>query len=362
MSVANLSINLRQYLELHDIGIGAFAPLDGFMLEDEFASVVETMRLPDGSVFPLPVVLDLTDEQARQARAATTLTLNFEGQDVAEVAPEGLFTCEKLTVAEQVFGTTDQNHPGVAHFLSMGDWFVGGPVVLKKKMALEFSDYDRTPEETRAHFARQGWNTVVGFQTRNVPHRAHEYLLRMGLELADGLFVQPLVGRKKRGDYSPMAILTSYNALIDDFLPSERVLLGVLSTWMRYAGPREALFHAIIRRNYGCTHFIVGRDHAGVGDYYGKYQAQELTRNFQDEIGIQILPLSGPYYCQICDGIVTERTCPHMESTPQATKQISGTDMRAILSNGATCPPELMRPAVVDSLRDLQIFITEDEE
>ena len=362
MSNATLPINRQQYLELHDIGIGAFAPLDGFMTEEEFGSVVETMRLPDGSVFPLPVVLDLNGQQARQARAADSLTLTFQGQDVGEVTPESIFTCNKKTVAKQVFGTNDINHPGVAHFLSMGDWFAGGPVRLSRRLGFEFSDYDLTPQETRAHFDQQGWKTVVGFQTRNVPHRAHEYLLRMGLELADGLFVQPLVGRKKQGDYSPVAILTAYRALIDEFLPPQRVLLGVLSTWMRYAGPREALFHAVIRRNYGCTHFIVGRDHAGVGNYYGTYEAHELTQRFQSDIGIQVLRLFGPYYCSICDGIVTERTCPHLSSNPQVTKQISGTDMRAILSNGAKCPPELMRPEVVESIRDLEIFIAEEED
>jgi len=362
MTEFTIPINQRQYLELHDIGIGVFDPVDGFMSEDEFSSVVESMRLPNGSVFPLPVVLDLTDEQAQQARKADKLKLTFEGTEVGGVEPSGIFSCDKKLVAEKVFGTNDENHPGVAHFLAMGDSFVGGAVHLKERMSFEFSDYDLTPVETKRHFADKEWNTVVGFQTRNVPHRAHEHLLRLGLEMADGLFIQPLVGRKKQGDYSPSAILTSYRKLIDDFLPSQRILLGVLSTWMRYAGPREALFHAIIRRNYGCTHFIVGRDHAGVGNYYGLYEAQDLAKKYQGEIGIEILRMSGPYYCRICDGIVTERTCPHMTTSPDATKQISGTDMRAILSDGAQCPEELMRPAIVDSIKHLPIFITEDEE
>jgi sulfate adenylyltransferase len=182
----------------------------------------------------------------------------------------------------------------------------------------------------------------------------------LALELADGLFIQPLVGRKKRGDYTPESILTSYRTLIDDFLPSGRILLGVLSTAMRYAGPREALFHAIIRRNYGCTHFIVGRDHAGVGNYYEKYEAHELTRRFEGEVGIEILRMYGPFHCAVCDGIVTEQTCPHPLSMPQATREISGTDMRTILSGGGVCPPELMRPRVLESIRPLPIFITED--
>jgi len=360
MTVASLSLNRRQYLELQQIGVGAFAPLDGFMNEEEFASVAEAMRLPGGEVFPLPVVLDLTGEQAGVARSAQKLVLRFEDAEVGEVTPESIFTCNKEVVARQVFGTSDLAHPGVAHFFSMGDWFVGGPVNLKKRLPVESPDYDFTPQETRAYFAKQGWKTVVGFQTRNVPHRAHEYLLRLALELTDGLFIQPLVGRKKRGDYSPEAIMTSYRTLIDEFLPRERVLLGILSTSMRYAGPREALFHAIIRRNYGCTHFIVGRDHAGVGDYYAKYAAHDLTRSFENEIGIQILRFFGPYYCAICDGIVTERTCSHELGMQHATRQISGTDVRDILMNGKTCPPEIMRPRVLESIRDLEIFITED--
>ena len=355
-----LSINRRQYLELQNLSTGAFAPLHGFMGEDEFTSVVEELRLPSGEVFPLPVVLDLTGEQAREAGRAERLQLVFEGTEVGEIIPDSLFTCEKEVVARQVFGTTDRQHPGVNHFLDMGDWFLGGAVTLNRRLAFEFSEFELTPQETRTYFAQREWQTVVGFQTRNIPHRAHEYLLRLGLELADGLFIQPLVGSKKRGDFTPEAILTSYNALIDGFLPKERVLLGVLSTSMRYAGPREALFHAIIRRNYGCTHFIVGRDHAGVGDYYGKYEAHELTRRFEEDLGIKILRLSGPFYCTLCESIVTERSCPHWEKVPEAARQISGTDMRAILADGGQCPPELMRPTVLESIRDLQPLITED--
>jgi sulfate adenylyltransferase len=242
----------------------------------------------------------------------------------------------------------------------MGEYFIGGRVSLDHRVTMEFSKFDLTPKETRAHFAKKGWESVVGFQTRNVPHRAHEYLLRLALEQADGLFVQPLVGLKKRGDFTPAAILASYTALIDNFLPQKRVLLGILSTTMRYAGPREALLHAIVRRNYGCTHFIVGRDHAGVGNYYGKYEAQELARRYEDELGIQIMYFAGPYYCSMCDGIVTERTCPHEVTMPEATKQISGTDMRSILADNGAIANSIMRAAVVESVRDVAIFINED--
>lgn len=355
-------INRRQYFELEKIAIGAFAPLSGFMDEAEFYSVVEQMRMPDGALFPLPVVLDVTSDQAKVAHGEHRLSLVFGGCEVGEIVPRSVYRCDKEAVSEKVFGTRDLRHPGVAHFLRMGDFFIGGPVLLTRRMFFEFSRYEFTPEETRSHFAKRGWRTIVGFQTRNVPHRAHEYLLRLALEQADGLFIQPLVGRKKRGDFNPLAILSGYQTLINNFLPTNRVLLGILSTTMRYAGPREALFHAIIRRNYGCTHFIIGRDHAGVGDYYEKYEAQQLAQNFDGELGIQILRLSGPFYCQRCDGIVTERTCPHVVSAPGQIRQISGTEVRAMLLEGGKVASEIMRPEVAASLVGLSLFIDEDEE
>jgi len=362
MTVASLHLNRRQYLELDNIATGVFAPLSGFMVEEEFKSVVETMRMPSGDVLPLPVVMDIPEYKADEVSNADKLDLFYQDSHVGEMTPTSVFTCDKGPVAERVFGTSDQNHPGVAHFYAMGNCFVGGPVKLWKRISADFPEYDLTPEQTRAHFADGGWDSVVGFQTRNVPHRAHESLLRLGLEFADGLFIQPLIGAKKKGDYTTSAILTGYRALISDFLPRERVLLGVLSTAMRYAGPREAVFHAIIRRNYGCTHFIVGRDHAGVGDYYGLYEAHDLTRQFDGELGIQILRLHGPFYCKLCDGIVTDRSCPHLTTAPEATKQISGTEVRSILLNRNGCPPELMRPKVVESLRGVELFLSEDAE
>jgi sulfate adenylyltransferase len=242
-----------------------------------------------------------------------------------------------------------------------GKVFVGGPVSLKQRVQLDISDFELTPEQTKSKFAKLGWKSIIGFQTRNVPHRAHEYLHRVGLETSDGLFIQPLVGRKKKGDYTPQAVIRGYQALVEGFFPANRVVLGVLSTAMRYAGPREAVFHAIIRRNYGCTRFIVGRDHAGVGNYYGKYDAHELTRRFDGELGIEIVRLNGPYYCRRCDGIVTEHTCPHGQTEPAAVREISGTDMRAILVDGEAPEPHIMRPEIVASLEGIPLFVEENE-
>ena len=357
MTSAQLHIKLRQYLELENIALGCFSPLTGFMSENQFIAVTENMRLPDGELFPLPVILDITREEASTMASAGRIALLFGDQEVGEMVPSGVYTCNKEAVAEQVYGTLDILHPGVAQWLSMGEFFVGGTVRLTQRVPLEFSRYNLAPKETRDYFAAQGWRTIVGFQTRNVPHRAHEYLLRLALEQGDGLFIQPLVGLKKHGDFTPEAILTAYQTLIDEFLPRKRILLGVLSTTMRYAGPREALMHALIRRNYGCTHFIVGRDHAGVGNYYGKYDARDLASRFESELGINILSYAGPFHCSACDGIVTENTCPHESSLPQATRQISGTEIRSMLSESGIVDTSMMRSEIVDSLRQVPMFI-----
>ncbi|MEI7803846.1 MAG: sulfate adenylyltransferase [Hyphomicrobiales bacterium] len=357
--MTELVLNRFQYLELEKLALGVFRPLTGFMNEDEFRHVVSDMRLPSGAPFPLPVVLDVNETDAARIRGAKQVTLLFEGAEVGRLDPQSIFTCDKPSVAQKLFGTSNASHPGVQFFMRGGDYFLGGPITLKRRAKFDISAFELTPEETRAEFSRRGWKTIVGFQTRNVPHRAHEYLQRVALELSDGLFIQPLIGRKKTGDYRPEAIIAGYRALIGDFLPRERVVFGVLTTMMRYAGPREAVFHAIIRRNYGCTHFIVGRDHAGVGDWYGKYEAHDLTRRFEGELGITILRLNGPYHCRTCDGIVTEKTCPHWGT--DVTHEINGTDMRRILTSGAVPDPDLMRASVAAALAGIPLFIEENE-
>lgn len=358
--MTEFALDRRQYLEFEKIGLGAFMPLTGFMDEDEFRGVCETMRLPGGQLFPLPVVLDMDRDAAERLRGRPKVALTYQGEEVGEFSPQSFYGGDREKAAGQVFATTDPAHPGVSDFLAMAEVFVGGPVVLKKRAAFEFSSYEVTPAEAKQTFAERGWTTIAGFQTRNVPHRAHEHLHRVAMEAVDGLFIQPLVGRRKVGDFLPQAILAGYQCLIEGFYPREKVLLGVLSTFMRYAGPREAVFHAIIRRNYGCTHFIVGRDHAGVGDYYGHNEAHELTRRFQDELGISIMRVHGPYHCAKCGGPVTERTCPHRATAPEYITEISGTAVRALLLDGTQPDPRLMRPEVVSSLRGMPLFVEED--
>lgn len=359
MNIIELSYD--QYLEFEKISIGSFAPLDGFMTQAEFVSVVENMRLPNSEPFTLPVTLDLTTKQFNDLSVDEEITLLYRGVEVGIMRIQESFECEKMNVAEAIFGTTDIKHPGVANFMGSGEVFVGGPVKMKCKAQTKLSRYEMTPYETKSEFKKRGWQTVVGFQTRNVPHRAHEYLIRVGLEMVDGLFVQPLVGRKKAGDFTPEAILTAYQYLIGNFIRSDRACLGILSTSMRYAGPREAVFHAIIRRNYGCTHFIVGRDHAGVGEFYGKYDAHDLIDNFKGELGIEVLRFHGPFFCDQCDSIVTEHTCAHWQANPGSIREINGTDMRSILLDGVKPAKELMRPEIIDCIQGIPLFITESD-
>jgi sulfate adenylyltransferase len=359
--MSELALNRNQYLELEKLGLGVFHPLTGFMNEDEFRGVVANMRLPSAAPFPLPVFLDVGKDEAARLRGRPSVSLIFGNEEVGRIVPESIFACDKAAVAREVFGTVDEAHPGVRFFLHGGEIFIGGPVELTRRARLDVSAWELDPGQTRAEFARRGWRTVAGFQTRNVPHRAHEYLQRVALEIADGLFIQPLIGRKKKGDYTPAAIVGGYHALIGNFLPEERVVLGVLTTNMRYAGPREAVFHAIIRRNYGCTHFVVGRDHAGVGNYYGVYDAHALVQRFDGELGIEVLCLNGPHHCSICGGTVTARTCPHERTAPHAVSHISGTEIRATLLGGATPDPRFMRPEVIAALRGVPLFVEEED-
>lgn len=354
----SIALDRDQYLELEKIGLGAFFPLSGFMDEKSFNSVVETMRLPSGAVFSLPVILDVDEETAAEIHDASTIDLVFSGIVVGRLMPSDFFSCDRKHVARKVYGTDDTNHPGVSHFYGLKPVFVGGEIELLQRAEFDISADELTPRETKEIFRARGWSQIVGFQTRNVPHRAHEYLQRVALEQVDGLFVQPLVGRKRAGDFTPQAVMAGYRALINGFFPGNRVVLGILSTLMRYAGPREAVFHSIIRRNYGCTHFIVGRDHAGVGNWYGLYDAHELTRRFDGDLGIQIMRLHGPYFCAVCDSIVTERTCPHHGT--DAANQISGTFMRNVLVKGEKPDPRLMRPQIVAALHGVPLFIDED--
>ena len=361
-SRVSIPLRLDQYLEAQKISTGAFHPLVGFMGESDFRSVVSDMHLNTGEIFSLPVTLDVTEEVASNLRNSADAELCFEGKTIGKIDVDSIFTCDKQLVARKIYGVDSVQHPGVARFYRMNDWFVGGTIDITVPQIHPGGWREMTPAETKTFFQEKRWGTVVGFQTRNIPHKAHEYLQRVNLEVSDGLFIQPIIGARKKGDFSPEAIMHSYKYLIENHYPKNRVLLSPLRIPMRYAGPREAIFHAIIRRNFGCTHFIVGRDHAGVGDFYKKYEAHDLIRTVESELGIGIRYMCGPFYCDICKGIATEKTCLHLDSEPLAIQEISGTWLRKVLLNESDVKDHLVRKEIIDSLQTVRIFLDENDD
>lgn len=341
-----LKINDDSWLEAGNLERGIFSPLKGFLNQANYLSVVQKMRLENGMVWTLPVTLEVPEEEVDQVKNHKEVVLiNESGEEVGSLLVEDLYRVNYDNDIKAVFGTTDLSHPGVKKEIERSPFRVGGQVKIHKFFPVPFPDYDYDPEEMRKMKTEKGWNTMVGFQTRNPPHRAHEYLQRIGMEVSDGLLLQPIVGWKKQGDFTPKAVVSAYRIMAEQFYPKERVVLATLTVAMRYAGPREAVFHALIRKNFGCTHFIVGRDHAGVGGFYGKYEAQELCSKF-DDLGITILKLCGPYHCEVCGGIVTEKTCQHSETS----NEVSGTKMRELLKSGQRPPEVSMRVEISDCL------------
>ncbi len=325
--------------DVWNLGIGAFSPLEGFMGPDELHATLYEKRLPTGVPWTIPIVFPVSAGQAGQLGQAVGLWL--DGQPVALFEVTQAYPYDRHEVAKQVFGTEDPKHPGVAHVLSLGDTLLGGPVTLLQELATPFARYRLTPLETRVLFQAKGWRTVVGFQTRNVPHLGHEYVQKTAQTFVDGIFINPVIGRKKRGDFKDEVILQAYDALVSHYYLRERAVLATLHTEMRYAGPREAIFHAIVRKNFGCTHFIVGRDHAGVGSYYAPYAAQEIFDEFPD-LGIIPLFFTAFFYCRRCASVAHEKICPHGASERI---DFSGTLLRRLLSE-RQAPDGLIRPEV----------------
>ncbi len=353
LELRTLPLDERAAADLEMMASGALSPLTGFLGREDYESVLESLHLGKtygGLIWSLPIVLPADPEVARQLRDGEEVALGLPGGPLlATLTVEEVWVRDLEREARAVYGTADPTHPGVAMTLAQPRAAVAGPVHVFRLPDPDFPDYHLTPLQTRRLFDERGWRSVAGFQTRNPVHRAHEYIQKCALEIVDGLLLHPLVGKTKSDDVPAPVRIRSYEVLFHNYYPKDRVCLGVFPAAMRYAGPREAIFHAICRKNYGCTHFIVGRDHAGVGSFYGPFDAQNLVRAHADEIGVIPLPFENAFFCKKCGGMATIKTCPHPDSERVS---LSGTAVRGMLRRGETPPPEYSRPEVAQLLAD----------
>ena len=353
-----LFLNAETAQELRNIATGVFSPLQGPVGEADLQSIIKSGRLSDGTAFTIPILLDVNERTAEGLLQGSDVALyEAEEGDRSEAGCVGLLHLEhiygydKAELARAVFGTDDTSHPGVAGTLARKDLLLSGPADMLPRRSSRYGGYDLTPAQTRELFQQRGWRSTVAFQTRNVPHGGHEDLQKTVLGLVDGLLIHPIVGRKKSGDFRDSVILKTYQVMLEHYFAADRVVLSVLDTSMRYAGPKEAIFHAIVRKNFGCSHIIIGRDHAGVGKFYHEEAAIEIFDDFTD-LEIQPITIRGDFfYCNVCERIASDRTCPHNGADHIS---FSGTEIRAMMRDGRQPPKQIMRPEVFQVLVDAQ--------
>jgi sulfate adenylyltransferase len=351
-TLPTVEITSREASDLIMMAMGAFSPLCGFMTKADYLNVKQEMHLLDGTFWPIPITLSVNRERADALKEGNEVALidRESHQVIGTQVIQEKFGYDKEEEARAVFGTTDRAHPGVDKLFRQGDILIGGPVRALSEGAYpeRFGEYFARPEETRQVFAKRGWSQVAAFQLRNPMHRSHEYCTKIALEVSDGLFIHPLVGALKGDDIPAEVRMCCYEVLLDKYYPKNRVLLKVYPMEMRYAGPREALLHAVIRQNFGCSHLIVGRDHAGVGNYYGPFDAQEIFDSLTPEdLEIKPLKIDWTFYCYRCEGMASLKTCPHKTEDRCL---ISGTELRRQLSSGQMPPPEFSRPEILEIL------------
>jgi len=353
-SLPLVTLSERNLADLECITSGIYSPLTGFVTENDYRSIVTDMRLANGLAWSIPITLQVSEKNADRFHLDSDIALAHpDGDILAIMTVTDIFRPDQEQEAESIYRTRDSSHPGVKAMLEAGVVYLGGPVTLiAEPPKSRFSQQSFTPRQTREEFARRDWRKVVAFQTRNPIHRAHEYLTKVALEIVDGLFINPLVGSTKADDIPAEVRMSCYDILMESYYPKERVFLGVYPAAMRYAGPREAILHAISRQNYGCTHFIVGRDHAGVGDYYGTYDAQHIFDEFTSkELAITPLKFEHSFYCRKCGSMASTKSCPHGQ---EHHVHLSGTKVRAMLANGEMPPAEFSRPEVARILMSAQ--------
>jgi sulfate adenylyltransferase len=337
-------INTNLAEDVINIATGVFSPLSGFLTYNDLHNVVNHKRLSSDIPWTIPILFDQPKNNMEEGE--TIVLTNKETDLKALLDIKEIYTYDKKAIAKEVYGTTSTDHPGVNMLFNMHDHFIGGNIILLNKNKREFDEYNLTPRETRILFQEKGWREIVAFQTRNPPHLGHEYVQKTALTFVDGIFINPIIGKKKSGDFKDEVILKSYETLMKHYYLKERSVMSILRTSMKYAGPREAIHHAIMRKNYGCTHFIVGRDHAGVGSYYGPYDAHDIFKEFPD-LGITPIFFRSFSRCNICGGVVNDKICPHDEKDHI---NFSGKKIRELLNKGQIPPEDMMRKEVAETI------------